>query len=209
MLVYGLFLSSLLLVVFCDNLDSNGKRTCLNEHNRYRSDLANGKVQNGNGQRMPKAANMNEMKYGKDLEAKAQDWAKRCPGMKHTPNPTYGQNLYWTSESVDHSTALRQATKAWWDEVRLLKGTSVMLTASLFNQGVGHWTQMAQAKNTKVGCAVQRCSGTYVVCNYDRQNMLNEPIYQKGTKCSKCNGGRKCTSNGLCSSSSMKRHRRS
>ncbi|KAI6187561.1 Vap-1 [Aphelenchoides besseyi] len=206
MLVYSLFLFSLFVVVLCDNLDNRGKRTCLNEHNRYRSDLANGKVKNGNGQRMPKAADMNEMGYSKELEAKAQNWAKRCPMMHHTPNPTYGQNLYWTSESQLLFVKLQKRGSM---KSVCLKEQVLCSRRVFFNQGVGHWTQMAQAKNTKVGCAVQRCSGTYVVCNYDRQNILNEPIYQKGAKCSKCNGKRKCNRNGLCASASTKRRHRS
>jgi hypothetical protein len=80
--------------------------------------------------------------------------------MKHTPNINYGQNLYWTSQSVDHSTALKQATKAWWDEVRLYRSKDVVLTMQIFNQGVGHFTQMAQAKANLVGCTVHYCKGT-------------------------------------------------
>ncbi|KAI6233688.1 Venom allergen-like protein [Aphelenchoides fujianensis] len=190
-------LSAFALVALGDHLNADGKKTCLREHNNYRRQLAAGYVKNGAGQAMPKAANMNELKYSKDLEAKAQQWASSCPGMRHTPSIHYGQNLYWTSQEVDQATALRQATQAWWNEVKLYRNTNLKLTSAVFNLGVGHFTQMAQAKNTKVGCSVQSCSGTYVVCNYDGQNFLNQPIYRKGGKCSKCEGGRKC-SNSLC-----------
>lgn len=45
---------------------------------------------------------------------------------------------------------------------------------------------MAQATAKYVGCSVEHCSGTYVVCNYDRQNVLNQAIYAKGTACKQC-----------------------
>jgi len=207
----GISSISCLFVIFlvvidieASNLDSAGQKTCLSEHNRYRTELAKGNVQSGNG-KLPSASAMNELQYSKDLEAKAQSWASSCPGMKHTPNPTYGQNLYWTSQTVDHSTALKQATKAWWDEARMYKGGTT-LTMQIFNQGVGHFTQMAQSKATQVGCAVQACQGTYVVCNYNRQNMINQPIYETGKTCSKCNS----CHNSLCKAGSQKsnRHRR-
>ncbi|KAI6212496.1 hypothetical protein M3Y94_00032300 [Aphelenchoides besseyi] len=200
MVFYSLLVLASLNVVVADFLNTAGVQSCLDSHNAYRSDLAQQKVKNGAGQTMPGATDMNELKYGKDLEAKAQDWAKQCPGMSHTPNANYGQNLFWSSAKLDHATAMKQATALWWKEVSLLKSnTTVVLTMEMFNQGVGHFTQMAQSKNTLVGCAVQSCSGTYVVCNYDGQNWLNQPIYKTGTKtCSACDSTRKVCRNGLC-----------
>jgi hypothetical protein len=69
----------LLPLAYGNNLDSAGQKTCLSEHNRYRTELAKGSVKAASGQ-LPSAMNMNELGYSKDLEAKAQAWAQNCPG---------------------------------------------------------------------------------------------------------------------------------
>jgi hypothetical protein len=43
-----------------NNLDSNGQKTCLSEHNKYRTELAKGSVKAKSGA-LPSAANMNEL----------------------------------------------------------------------------------------------------------------------------------------------------
>ncbi|KAI6212721.1 hypothetical protein M3Y94_00061800 [Aphelenchoides besseyi] len=193
--------------VLADPLDAAGQQACVSEHNKYRSELALGNVKNGAGQTMQKATDMNQLKYDKELEAKAQDWAKDCKNkMVHTPNIKYGQNLFWSSETLDHATAMKQATAGWWDEVKLLDSTDVVLTMEMFNKQVGHFTEMAQSKNTGVGCAITTlCGGTYVVCNYDAPNMLNGPIYKTGGEpCTSCDPSRKSCRKGLCLSCAKK-----
>ncbi|KAI6233714.1 putative effector protein [Aphelenchoides fujianensis] len=185
-------------LVVGDPLNSDGKAACLGEHNTYRQQLATGIVKNKAGQAMPKAANMNEILYTEALEAKAHEWAAKCV-KDHEPNTHYGQNLFAATAHLEHSEAMKQATSSWWSEAKLYPNTDLTLTDELFNHGVGHFTQMAQGKNTKVGCAVIYCkgTGTLVFCNYERANIINEPIYEAGDECSKCEEGRTC-SNGLC-----------
>lgn len=58
---------------------------------------------------------------------------------------------------------------------------------------------MAWAEAHKLGCAVQKCDfGTYVVCNYDKGNMLEKDIYEQGPTCSRCPAGYECKDS-LCS----------
>ncbi|KAI6227310.1 (pine wood nematode) hypothetical protein [Aphelenchoides fujianensis] len=188
---FGFFLLLVLApVVLGDALNSDERAACLGEHNTYRQQLATEQGRRG----MPKGANINELLYSEELEAKAQEWATKCVE-DHEPNTNYGQNLY---ASTAHPGARKRPARGG-TEVKLYPNTDLTLTDELFNLGVGHFTQMAQGKNTKVGCAVLYCkgTGTLVFCNYERGNILNEPIYEAGEECSKCEAGRTC-SNGLC-----------
>jgi hypothetical protein len=110
LVIYPIFIACLVLAIKADILNASGQQTAISEHNLYRSELAKGNVTAKSG-KLPPASNMNQVIYGKTLETEAQNWAKTCPGMKHTPNAKYGQNLYWTSQNVDQATALKQATE--------------------------------------------------------------------------------------------------
>ena len=60
MLISSIFLFFFILTVNANNLDSDGKKLCLAEHNRYRSELANGNVKSAT-KNMPSAGDMNEL----------------------------------------------------------------------------------------------------------------------------------------------------
>lgn len=53
------------------------RQSVVDQHNSYRSQLANGQVQGADGP-LPTAMNMNQLSYSQDLESKAQDWANQC-----------------------------------------------------------------------------------------------------------------------------------
>ncbi|CAD5226999.1 unnamed protein product [Bursaphelenchus xylophilus] len=196
-----MFLFQLPLFVICvtvvsgDVLTDSAKIAALKNHNDHRRVIAKGNDKNKDSANMPKASNMQKLVYNKDLEKKAQDWAAQCK-FEHTPQTGdhYGQNLYMTSQNLPQEQAMTNAGDSWWQELpEKYGGTNVKFDMSIANQGVGHFTQMAWAQCRSMGCAVQKCNfGTYVVCNYDSGNMINDNIYNTGEPCSACPQGMEC-----------------
>ncbi|CAD5220134.1 unnamed protein product [Bursaphelenchus okinawaensis] len=193
-------------VVVGDLLSDSGKKAFLSNHNEHRRSIAKGNEKNKNQQAMPKATNMLKMVYNKDLEKKADDWAKAC-NFEHTPNIDYGQNLFMSSEALSQEDAAKQAGDSWWKELTDIYNTdSVAFDGNAFQ--AGHFTQMSWAKCRSMGCSVQKCSfGTFVVCNYENGNMMGDNIYESGETCSNCPAGTKCN-DGLCAVDCKKKRKR-
>ncbi|KAI6185917.1 SCP-like protein [Aphelenchoides besseyi] len=59
-------------------LDDVTRKEVIILNNKHRRALANGEVKNALGVLMPKAKDMNQLRYNKELEAKSQDWAAKC-----------------------------------------------------------------------------------------------------------------------------------
>ncbi|KAH7702472.1 venom allergen-like protein vap-2, partial [Aphelenchoides avenae] len=183
-------------------LTDTERATVLDAHNNYRQSVASGNAPNKDGTKLPQAADMNKLVYDTGIEAIAQKWAANCK-FDHSSaaerNNT-GENLYMAGGKQDLAAALKGASDLWWGELAEYGvNTTLTLTMEEFNRGIGHWSQMAWAKTTRIGCGVQQCSiGTIVVCNYAPSgNYLNQKIYTAGTACSKCASGTSCA-NSLC-----------
>jgi hypothetical protein len=58
-------------------LEEASRQQALDLHNKFRSELANGKTQNKTGY-MPKGKTIKQMYYSMELEKEAQDWADKC-----------------------------------------------------------------------------------------------------------------------------------
>uniref|UniRef100_A0A1I8BXP7 SCP domain-containing protein n=1 Tax=Meloidogyne hapla TaxID=6305 RepID=A0A1I8BXP7_MELHA len=153
------------------SLTPRDQRVILRCHNHYRSLLAKGKAKNKEGINMPSAANMYKMKYSKTLESSAKEWAEKCT-ISHS-HGKYGENLFMsTDKKLSDSPALRQACKDWWAELTDYgMDQSLVLDNEQFSKGIGHWSQMAWAKTSEIGCARATCPNseweTYVVCQYN------------------------------------------
>ncbi|KAF7632468.1 SCP domain-containing protein, partial [Meloidogyne graminicola] len=190
----------IIYILVVNSLSNSEISLIINCHNNYRSLLANGKAQNKTGL-MPKGKNIKQLKYSKELEKSSANWASKCL-IKHSYGNN-GENLFMsTNIKLSIKNALNKSCNSWWNE---LKGIG-MQGNLIFDQsfkGNGHSTQMAWAKTTKIGCAVNRCPNskwkTFVVCQYKPHgNVLNKSIYQKGQPCTGC-GKEGCNySNGLC-----------
>ena len=84
-----------------------------------------------------------------------------------------GENLYkrWPSyRYYSVSNAWSEILEGWWDEIKDYKTTSNPPIVTWENYyKTGHFTQMAWASTTKVGCGWTHCHGnayTIAVCNY-------------------------------------------
>merc|ERR1712243_51808 len=62
-------------------------------HNRYRAEVASGKIHGQN------AKNMKLIKWDETLAATAQEWANTCPN-GHSSNDL-GENIYWSWSSAE------------------------------------------------------------------------------------------------------------
>ncbi|CAD5230363.1 unnamed protein product [Bursaphelenchus okinawaensis] len=178
------------------------QQAILKAHNDYRRTLAKGQAKGQNGGTFPAAANMNELVWDTDLETKADQWAQAC-NFEHPSNPGYGQNLAAASPFSSADDALKSAVDEWWGEGKNYPAG----VAFTFGSSTGHFTQVAWAATSKVGCAVQNCTNgqslfgtsdwTFTVCDYlSPGNYQNQDIYKSGEACSACSGG--SCDDGLC-----------
>merc|ERR1711931_255585 len=164
-------------------------------HNRYRAEVASGKIHGHS------AKNMKLIKWDEELAAKAQDWANTCPS-GHSHNGL-GENIYWSWSSGDiKANGLgAAASEAWANERHDVGSIDELSPSYVFKSGTGHWTQMIWAETDKVGCgAVKSLDGSWnkatVVCNYSPAgNFLRRPVFEFGTPCSGCSSG--CDANGI------------
>ncbi|KAI6175494.1 Venom allergen-like protein vap-2 [Aphelenchoides bicaudatus] len=177
------------------SLNAGHRQVVLRSHNRFRRDLANGKVKNKDGTKLPKAKNMYEFKYNLALERLAERSAKKCK-FEHSDvkaRKFSGETIYTFSLPVNKTIAIDDATAFWWQELKDFGiDDSLNLTRSEFDKGIGHFTQMAWGHTTSIGCAVNYCRNnksdrtrfTIVFCNYlPAGNILNNAIYEIGKPC--------------------------
>ncbi|CAK5048035.1 unnamed protein product [Meloidogyne enterolobii] len=194
-----LLIFTTLIISTINALSKHDQKVIVDCHNNYRSQLANGKVQNHTGN-MPQGANIKQLSYSKEVEASAAKWAEKCT-ISHS-HGNYGENLFMSSNpKTKTADALTYACNAWWAEVKNI-GIQGNLIMDRSLPGNGHATQMAWATTTQIGCALARCPAskwkTYLVCQYNPYgNVIGRTIYEKGKPCSGC-GNNKCNSNGLC-----------
>merc|ERR1711957_878063 len=94
---------------------------------------------------------------------------------------------------------------AWWDEKKEYSINDVSKVS--FSSGTGHFTQMAWATSTEIGCGYALFeegkwkSKEIVVCNYIvAGNFQGREIYKSGKPCSECENGKSCNEDypGLC-----------
>ncbi|KAK0394045.1 hypothetical protein QR680_000543 [Steinernema hermaphroditum] len=149
------------------------RKAIVDRHNQLRSSNALGKEIDGStGGFAPKAKNMYKMSYDCQLEKIAQSWADRCE-FKHSPSSlrNAGENLYMSWPTVQNDGPALAASDSWWSELKEIGveqfSPQFNFTEFLFSKGVGHYTQMAWAKTTKIGCGHAKCPNmNLVVCNY-------------------------------------------
>ncbi|KAH7722148.1 venom allergen-like protein vap-2 [Aphelenchoides avenae] len=178
------------------------RKSALDAHNLRRSQLAGGKSLNKTGLPMPTGKNIWTMSYDLTLEAKVQAWLNQCT-FSHNPNGY--ENLYWIGTQQAPVTALSNAISLWWGELQTNGCPQNLMLPTVGWEKIGHWSAMAWATTTKVGCGVTYCAAygrTYAGCQYNSTlgNYMGQTIYNAGPVCSGCpvvNGQLKCQY-GLC-----------
>ena len=105
-----------------------------------------------------------------------------------------------------------KANDAWWAEKKDYNITDI--SSYKFEYVTGHFTQMAWPSSIEVGCGYalykdDKFDGNeIVVCNYAYAgNMLGNPMYKVGDKCSECDEGSTCSTEfpGLCGATGLYR----
>lgn len=191
-------------------LTDDARQTVLDEHNQYRSRVANGEEP---GQ--PPAANMRMLVWNDELEKIAQRWADQCiynhDQIRNKLNfDSVGQNLYTSSfsrqESADdvQNTVIR-AVELWYNEVTNPGFSPENIDPFRFEFPTGHYSQVVWAETSELGCGLtyyQDTDGWYktlIVCNYAISgNMQNVPMYITGAAGSRCPEDTQANEDGLC-----------
>jgi len=108
----------------------------------------------------------------------AQEWANKLAAngckMKHRQKSSYGENIYWTSDSSTPT----KVVDAWASEEKYFSHKTQKCKKEWYM--CGHYTQLIWEKTKKVGCAVASCGdkGEIWVCNYDPPgNYTGEKAY--------------------------------
>uniref|UniRef100_A0A182RD99 SCP domain-containing protein n=1 Tax=Anopheles funestus TaxID=62324 RepID=A0A182RD99_ANOFN len=182
-------------------------------HNGLRSELASGKMEGfAEAERMPVLVWDEELARLAEYNARTCQYLHdECRSTKRYRNA--GQNIGRMSRTgnvtIDLDRAITDLTNKWWQEY-VETNQTVMDDYRPVGDGVdvGHFAQMASDRVTAVGCGATRYyndarkrSYVYYVCNYSHRNELGEPVYRKGTQCSKCAEGTESCSKtypGLC-----------
>ncbi|KAK0413703.1 hypothetical protein QR680_006950 [Steinernema hermaphroditum] len=171
-------------------LSPDTRKAMLDKHNELRSQNALGRARDGStGRNAPRARNMYKLQWDCNLERIAQNWANRCQFQHSRSN--LGENLYASGPPTNNDGPARDASASWWDELREIGigrySANFRFSNSVSSRGVGHYTQMAWARTTKLGCGHAKCSRmNIVVCNYSPAgNYVGQQIYIVGNPCQK------------------------
>ncbi|CAJ0567807.1 unnamed protein product, partial [Mesorhabditis spiculigera] len=202
-LILALVLAPLFIYGADAQLAQADKDAILNYHNNLRSEIAQGHYE-ARGNWFGPTADMRKLKWDNALATQAQNWANRCK-FEHSSFNNTGENIYKVSSSATLPIAGQglEACKDWASEFEDIDWPQMpSFDLSAANSGIGHATQMAWAKTTKIGCGAARCDSNksvLVVCQYQGQgNILNTDAFASGSfTCGSC--GATCeVSTGLC-----------
>ncbi|VDD92867.1 unnamed protein product [Enterobius vermicularis] len=190
-----------LLAVYAQAQNCNGKlsaavrKTIVDLHNKYRSEVARGIATMKGGKKTPQASNMNKLVYDCQLERETQAWVDKCQ-KAHSPNSrNASENLYFAwGGSNTQETHLPRAIASWYSEISKYDASDPQNALTM---------NMIWAESTLVGCGFSNTcpdNMVYVACRYRKMgNYLNRSIYKKGAPCRKCESGRGCSAyEGLC-----------
>ncbi|KAF8354164.1 hypothetical protein PRIPAC_95787 [Pristionchus pacificus] len=159
----------------------------LTAHNKLRAAISSGSYV-AKGKRMPAAKTpiapmVRFYILGCAIEKSAQAVANTCVFAHSQNRQNLGENLYtmWSSNKMTFTGMGKKASDSWENEFQQFGWPDVKLTPAGFSSGIGHATQMAWAKSTKLGCGMKLCDGdkkVLVVCQYrDAGNYMNQNIY--------------------------------
>jgi len=97
----------------------------------------------------------------------AEEWARNLASrgvMQHRSNNKYGENLYCKYGSVGTDATAQEATKSWYDEIKMYN-----FGCPGFSGSTGHFTQVVWRESQRLGIAKATNSKgqVFIVANYD------------------------------------------
>ncbi|CAH8595066.1 unnamed protein product [Schistosoma intercalatum] len=115
---------------------------------------------------------MSPLKWNYNLAAQAQKLAVNCT-LQH--NKRYSDEFSWVGQNIALGPTIKSGVDAWFNEHKLYDYNHNNCMECM------HYTQMAWAKTTDIGCGVASCpkNGLSIVCNYGPGgNWNNEKPYE-------------------------------
>ncbi|XP_053672453.1 antigen 5 like allergen Cul n 1-like [Anopheles nili] len=179
----------------------------LDEHNLNRSNIALGRLRP-----YPSAAKMPTLTWDAELAELADANARSCvyghDRCRATDKfPYAGQNIAITrfyGYQFKEKDLMHKFISSWWGEYMDARPQHITkYPMSYSGPAIGHFTQIASDRSTKVGCSMWywkdgQFDVYYFVCNYSFTNIMDRSVYQAGPPASKCKRGRNSKFPGLC-----------
>ncbi|KAF8764638.1 CRISP/Allergen/PR-1 like protein [Argiope bruennichi] len=186
------------------------RKLILKIHNTYRDIIARGKENRAVGGALPKAADMIQMVWDKELAAIAQKWTNNCEykhdcrdGCRTVDSFRVGQNIARHGSSCSSKKCSRKEKKEiykpnWSDILKTFYDEVLIYKTKWFNnyqtrsEHIGHFTQIIWSRSWRIGCGYtvykeQNVYYKFYACNYGPAgNVINEPLYKEGAPCSAC-----------------------
>ena len=185
-------------------------KTILGLHNSYRSQIAVGTFDNGNGV-FPVASNMKQLYWSDKLARKAQLWANNGENKKSAEQyralagTTVGENIalkVHAGEVKPELMAWEEVIKNWFKENKYFEVKNIYPFEP--QPKAMSFSQIIWAKTEFIGCgysAFKSKSGDsqqLYVCHYSPGgNELVKEVYNEGELCKKCEEGYSCQSDYL------------
>ncbi|XP_041771442.1 antigen 5 like allergen Cul n 1-like [Anopheles merus] len=182
----------------------------MDEHNLNRSNIALGRIRP-----YPSAVKMPTLTWDPELASLADANARscnyghdRCRATKKFPYA--GQNIAITQffgYRFTEKDLIHKFVSSWWSEYLDARPEHVRKYPSSYSgKPIGHFTQIASDRSTKVGCSMWywkdgQMDVYYFVCNYSFTNIMDRSVYQSGPTASQCKTGRNSKFPGLCNAS--------
>ncbi|XP_066581946.1 uncharacterized protein [Prorops nasuta] len=174
------------------------KKMLLAKHNKLRRNVANGKEKRGAPGPQPAAKNMKKLVWDDEIAEVAQAWADQCDfnhdQCRDIPGVAIGQNIAFSSSSVQTKVDIREFVDDWYNEVEHFNNADVKKFTGVGHKQniITHYTQIVWAKTDRLGCGLVEYHSsdgwftTHIVCNYGpRGNMLGDSVYL--SKCKRVN----------------------
>lgn len=186
-------------------VNTSDRDSILTSHNRYRSEIALGKVFG-----LPPASGMLEMEWDEELAAVAQAHANQCGTQplcslctKIEKFPVVGRaGCLIHTNSEDHGSDWEGCIRHMYDEdIRKIPPVITRTAALSMTSGAERLTQLAWGKTWKVGCGYAKYSAPRSDFHYDELytcaygpsgNVRGEVVYKVGQACSDCPDGTCC-----------------
>ncbi|PIO68350.1 SCP-like protein [Teladorsagia circumcincta] len=172
-------------------MTDEARQMFLDKHNQYRSLVAKGQANNGQGGFAPKASRMSKMNYDCAAEASVMSWLTQCtlqPSPMSYRGLGLGENLWHADDkSIDKVKAANESTASWFGTLQsagMFIGQDNTLGLNAYYLGAQYYAQMAWQKTLSLGCGVVPCSNMAIVgCHYKYATMLGGKIYEMGDPC--------------------------